>query len=258
MVRKINLFVLGLLAVSSAVWAQHIDFNKSADLDQVYLKPHQSKGLVPMNDLDMEFGYVLYQAEIDIPSDNAVLALENVRDYAVVFIDDQLTGTLTDQKKELSLKLTSGKHNLKLYAENIGRITYGPEILDNSKGLFGSITINNEEIENWTITPLNIKGHEISTVVFEPRKQVALPMFFKAEFELAQQSDFYLDISGWGMGEVWINNKYVGSFWEEEKQQSIQISADLVTKGKNEIVVFEMKNTQQKTMKITDKPVFQK
>ena len=33
--------------------------------------------------------------------------------------------------------LPIGIHKLSIYTENIGRITYGPEILDNSKGIYG-------------------------------------------------------------------------------------------------------------------------
>ncbi len=236
--------------------AQEIILNKQANLEQVYLKSYPSPSLLPMNDLDLEFGYVLYESEINVEADNAVLELEHVRDYAVVFVNDKLQGTLTDNKKKLSLSIASGKYKLKLYVENIGRITYGPEILDNSKGLFGSITLNGEDIENWNMIPLQIKGLDVTKLTFDARKSTDLPVFFKGEFTINNPMNCYLDVSGWGMGEVWINGKYIGAFWEEEKQQSIQIAADLLKKGKNEISVFELKNTKQTTMKITDKPVF--
>ena len=236
--------------------AQHIVLDKQATLGQVYLNSHESEGLLPMNDLDMEFGYVLYESEINPGSENAVLELEHVRDYAVVFVDDGLQGTLTDNRKKVSLNTKPGKYKLKLFVENIGRITYGPEILDNSKGLFGSIILDGEEIENWTMTPLNIKGLDVADLTFDQRKPAASPCFLKGEFSMDSPMECYLDISGWGMGEVWINGKYMGSFWEEERQQSIQVSADVLRQGKNEIVVFELKNTAQKFMKITDKPVF--
>ncbi|RZK89952.1 MAG: hypothetical protein EOO98_09330, partial [Pedobacter sp.] len=82
------------------------------------------------------------------------------------------------------------------------------------------------------------------------------PSFYKGTFELNTLKNTYLDISGWGMGEVWVNNKYVGSYWEEEKQRSILISSENLVQGKNEVVVFEMKNNQQKTMKLSETPIF--
>jgi hypothetical protein len=253
---KISLLIMCFIAFSWAALAQEIVLDRQADLGQVYLNSYESAGPLPMNDLDMEFGYVLYESEINVESEDAVLELEHVRDYAVVFVDDRLQGTLTDSKKKVPLKIGPGKYRLKLFVENIGRITYGPEILDNAKGLFGSISLDREEVENWTMIPLNIKGADVAELIFDVRKPLVLPCFLKGAFNVDKAADCYLDISGWGMGEVWINGKYIGSFWEEEKQQSIQISADVLIKGKNEITVFELKNTEQKNMKITDKPVF--
>ncbi|WAC39559.1 hypothetical protein [Pedobacter sp. SL55] len=145
---------------------------------------------------------------------------------------------------------------LQIYVENIGRITYGPEITDNSKGLFGEVTLDGNEISNWKMIPLNIKKYSIKDLKFENRTEAATPGFYKGTFKLDEAIKTYLDISGWGMGEVWINQKYVGSYWEEEKQRSILIPAENLMQGDNEIVVFELKNNQQKTMKLSQTPVF--
>lgn len=253
-----NLYLLIVLFLSSVLvsWAQEIQMTEVGTLEQVYGEITESESLLPFNDLNMEFGYVLYQAEITVESEDAVLELENVRDYAVVYLNDKLQGTITDNNKRLTLTVAPGQYTLKLYAENIGRITYGPEILDNSKGLFGSISLDGEEIENWIITPLGVKDCDINNLQFETQDAGQLPSFHKGYFDIDTPKDTYLDISGWGMGEVWINGNYMGSYWEQEKQQSIQVSADNLLKGKNEIVVFEMKNNTQKTMKLSDNPVF--
>jgi beta-galactosidase len=254
--KRTTYIVLIFTFLSCAGFAQEIVFDKQASVNQCYLKSQESKNPLPMNDLDVETGYVLYEAEIDGSVDSPQLNLENVRDYAVVFLDDQFQGTLTDQHKQHSLKAATGRHKLRIFVENIGRITYGPEILDNSKGLFGSITLGNEEIENWVITPLGIRNLDVSKLVFEQRKESALPGFFQAEFMISQPDAYYLDISGWGMGEVWINGTYAGAYWEEEKQQSIQLPVEFLKAGKNEITVFELKNLEQKNMKLSKQAVF--
>lgn len=254
MVRKI---VLGLLTLAGqTLSAQEIVFNQKAALEQVYKKPVEADGLLSMNDLNVEFGYVLYQSEITTQSDSEELELENVRDYAAVYVDGKLQGRVTDNHKKITIKTNPGKYLLQIYVENIGRITYGPEITDNAKGLFGEITLDGNDLEQWKMIPLNVKKYPIKDLVFEDRKDTESPGFYKGEFELNTSKSNYLDITGWGMGEVWVNQKYVGSYWEEEKQRSILIpSADLV-QGKNEIVVFELKNNQQKTMKLSQTPVF--
>lgn len=254
--KKITYIILFLAFLSSKGFAQEIQFDKQASVDQGYLKSQESANLLPMNELNVETGYALYLAEINLSVENPMLSLENVRDYAVVFLDDKLQGTLADKHKQLALKAGPGKHKLQIYVENIGRITYGPEILDNSRGLFGSITLGKDEIEDWMITPIKIKNLEVSKLIFEQRKSSSLPCFFKAEVNLSQPSAYYLDISGWGMGEVWVNGTYVGAYWEEEKQQSIQIPSEALKAGQNEIVVFELKNLEQKNMKLSKQAVF--
>ncbi len=185
-----------------------------------------------------------------------ILSVENVRDYAAVYIDTRLQGGLTDEKKDLSFQLSPGRHLLQIYVENIGRITYGPEILDNSKGLFGTVTFNEEEIEDWNMIPLQIKDCEINRLNFTPIIPTEKPCFYKGRFSLETLRETQLNVSGWGMGEVWINGTYMGTYWEEYPQQSIQIPAEVLVKGENEVVVFELKNNGVQTMSLSDKVVF--
>ncbi|RZK58494.1 MAG: hypothetical protein EOO87_00040 [Pedobacter sp.] len=254
MLRRIALGVTML--ASQALVAQEIILDQKASLEQVYNKVVEAENLVPMNDLNVEFGYVLYQSEITTQSDSEDLELENVRDYATIYVDGKLQGRMTDNNKKIAIKTTPGKYMLKIYVENIGRITYGPEITDNSKGLFGGITLNGNEITNWKMIPLNIKKYPVKDLKFQNRTATHEPGFYKGKFELNAAKNNYLDISGWGMGEVWVNQKYVGSYWEEEKQQSILIPSANLVQGENEIIVFELKNTQQKKMKLSQTPVF--
>ncbi len=252
---RITVIILILLSYIRST-AQEITLNKETTLEQVYMESVVSGSLLPMNDLGVEFGYVLYRSVITTETERTELRLENVRDYAVVYVDDKLQGTLTDDNKKIVLDIEPGEHQIELYVENIGRITYGPEILDNAKGLFGSITLGGETIENWTMTPLNIRNLAVQSLMFEARSDKSVPRFYKGIFVIRSPQDTYLDVSGWGMGEVWINNKYLGSYWEQEKQQSIQLGPDDLVPGKNEIVVFELKNNQQKTMRLSKTPVF--
>ncbi|NDW10719.1 hypothetical protein D0T56_13785 [Dysgonomonas sp. 520] len=250
------LIILSLLLVVETVSAQEIVMQETALSDQVFGNQVESDEPLPMNDLDIEFGYALYQADINVESDEAILEVENIRDYAVVYLDEELQGVVNDNNKTLALNVDSGKYSLRIYVENIGRITYGPEILDNSKGLFGDINIDGESIDNWIITELKIRNVDLGDLNFSEQKEVNLPCFHKGYVELDEPKDMYLDISGWGMGEVWINAQYQGSYWEEEKQQSIQVPASVLKKGKNELIVFELKNNKQNTMRFSEEPIF--
>lgn len=69
-------------------------------------------------------------------------------------------------------------------------------------------------------------------------------------------AETYLDVSGWGMGEVWVNGHYVGSYWEQNAQQSIQLPAEVLQKGANTLIVFELKSNGKHTMRLSDKAIF--
>lgn len=250
------LIILSLLLTVGAVSAQEIVMTETAQLEQIFGNQVESEEPLPMNDLDVEFGYVLYQTEINVESDEALLEVENIRDYAVIYLDEELQGAVTDNNKKLVLQSEPGEYSLRIYVENIGRITYGPEILDNSKGLFGDISIDGESLEDWTMTELKVRKTKMEDLVFSPQIEANLPEFHKAYVEIADPKDMYLDVSGWGMGEAWINGQYLGSYWEEEKQQSIQVPASALKQGENELIVFDLKNNKQSSMKFSSEPVF--
>lgn len=229
---------------------------ETASLDQVYGEVLESEDLLPMNDLGIQSGYILYESEIFVTTEEPVLKIANVRDYASVYIDDKQVGELTGDNRSLTLSVSEGKHSLKLYAENIGRITYGPEILDNSKGLFGSATLDNEDLKNWKITVLDIKIYPVKDLTFINSDSLSVPCFYKGDFYYSDSSITYLDMSGWGMGEVWINGQYLGAYWERLPQKTIQIDADMLVQGKNEVIVFDLNYKEKRSLNLTKIPLF--
>ena len=247
--------ILGLLFMTS-VSAQEIQMSETASLEQIYGEVQEAQELLPMNELGIEFGYALYETTVTAGEKNPVLALENVRDYASVYVDGRLQGWITEEKKTIALQMSAGEHTLQLYAENIGRITYGPEILDNSKGLFGSITLSGTEIENWKMIPLAVRECSVGELTFTPQANGGIPCFYKGLFTVETPAETYLDVSGWGMGEVWVNGHYAGSYWEQNAQQSIQLPADILQKGTNSLIVFELKSNGKRIMRLSVKAIF--
>ena len=66
-----------------------------AALEQVYGDVQESEGLLPMNELGIEFGYALYEAEITVEDVDPILAVENIRDYAQsMLMEDYKAGSL--------------------------------------------------------------------------------------------------------------------------------------------------------------------
>ena len=66
-----------------------------APLEKVYVDVKKQEGLLPMNELGIEFGYALYEAEITVEDVDPILAVENIRDYASVYVmEDYKAGSL--------------------------------------------------------------------------------------------------------------------------------------------------------------------
>ena len=85
----------------------------------------------------------------------------------------------------------------------------------------------------------------------------SIPCFRKGCVTVSNPAqETFLDVSGWGMGEVWINGQYLGAYWEENAEKTLEIPAGALIAGNNEIVVFELKNNEQASMTLTDKPIF--
>lgn len=254
---KMSLFWLFLSLLPIPAAAQEIRMMQIALLEQIYGEGVEDDALLPMNDLDMDFGYALYETTIDVGKENPTLKIENVRDYATVYIDGKLQGYLKNGKKSIETELSPGMHKLSIYVENIGRITYGPEVLDNSKGIYGSITLGGTELEGWKMTPLEVKECEVTSLTFTEGTSL-IPCFHKGKVHVENAThETFLNVSGWGMGEVWINGQYLGAYWEENAEKTMTIPAGILLKGNNEVVVFELKNNEQKSMSLTDKPIFE-
>lgn len=254
----ICVLLLGVALIFAApARAQQIEITEMAGLSQIFGEAQEDDVPLSMNDMDMTSGgYLLYETEVEANGEEAVLAVENIRDYAAVYVGGKRYGELSDAQKELTLTLPEGTHKLQLYVENIGRITYGPEILDNTRGVWGAVTYADNELEGWTMTPVEVKECAVGELTYEAFKATEMPGFFKGTFSLDTPREVHLDMSGWGMGEVWVNNEFVGTYWEKNPQQSVQIPAGSLKAGENTVVVFELKNNGKTSLSLSDKVVF--
>lgn len=251
----LSAYLFHLLSVTSA-FSQEIQITVFAPLEQTYGEVFESPELMTMNDMGIDFGYALYETELKTEEENPTLEVESIRDYATVYLNGKLQGCLTDDHKSLLLNIAPGTYQLQIYAENIGRITYGPEILDNSKGLFGAISLNGAAIENWKMIPLLVRETSVNELTFGDKKEGDSPCFHKGTFEMNTPKDCHISIKGWGMGELWVNGEYLGAYWEENATQSIEVPASVLKQGKNEVVLFELKNNSQRSVSLSDKPVY--
>lgn len=237
------------------VFAQEVRMREKASMEQIYGETQESEELMSMNELGVDFGYMLYETSVTIGTEECKLEIENVRDFAMVYVDGKPMGRLTGESRKLDFRISPGVHTLKLYVENIGRVTYGPEILDNSKGLFGSVSLNGVSVENWKMTVLEVRDCPVDGLTFGECDSYMLPGFYAGTFRSDASRDTNLDMSGWTMGEVWVNGQYVGAYWTENAERSVSVPASILKDGENRVVIFEL-GTGAQAVRLSETPVF--
>jgi beta-galactosidase len=87
-----------------------------------------------MGDLGQSFGYILYRTQMPGPV-NGKLNIDDLRDYAAVYLDRKLVGTIDRRLLEtsISIEIPSTASTLDILVENTGRINFGPHLPDGAR-----------------------------------------------------------------------------------------------------------------------------
>lgn len=170
----------------------------------------------------------------------------------MVYADGKLQGYLKDSSKA-ETNLPIGIHKL-VSILKYRTYYYGPEILDNSKGIYGSITLGKTDLEGWKMTPLEIKECDVAGITFKEGTS-SIPCFRKGGVTVSNPAqETFLDVSGCN-GRSLDKRAILGCLLGENTEKTLEIPAGALIAGNNEIVVFELKITN-KPMTLTDKPIF--
>ncbi|MDR1881165.1 MAG: beta-galactosidase [Prevotella sp.] len=226
-------------------------------------KPEQSDKPMTFEQLKQGYGYVLYSRRFNQPI-SGKLEIEGLRDYALVYVNGEKTGELNRYFKNYSMDIDIPFNStLEIFVENAGRINYGSEIVNNTKGIVSPVKINGNVIEGgWEMykAPMD-KAPELHKMnrshVYDlnsAEKIKGRPAVYAGTFDLAETGDTFIDMEDWGKGIVFINGINIGRYWNAGPQQTLYIPGVWLRKGRNEIVIFEQQNdkihSEVKTVKV--------
>jgi len=191
-------------------------------------------------DLNQAYGFLLYRTTVS-DLKKGKLKVDELRDYAVIYVNGARKGVIDRRLEQESLELKDIPINatLDILVENNGRINYGPYLTDNRKGILGRVTLKGKQLNGWKIYRLpfdqlkNIRFSTISSVVR------GKPAFYKGSFILNEPADTFLDMRSFGKGFVFINGKSIGKYWSIGPQQTLYVPAPWLKKGANEIIIFD-------------------
>lgn len=213
----------------------------------------------PMEKFGQNFGFIYYETFVPGPREGQPLHLQEVADRALVFINDRYTATIDRGNPGEPPVVSTPKEGMKLgiLVENMGRINYGPYMLDR-KGITEGVRLGNPFLFNWTVRTLPLG--ELSGLDFKAAEgEVEAsgernPTFHRALLETDEPADTYLHLPGWTKGVVWVNGFNIGTYWNKGPQQSLYIPGPLLQAGSNEIVVLELHGTTSTELVFKDEP----
>jgi beta-galactosidase len=195
----------------------------------------------PMESYGQNHGLILYRTKL-LGHRGGKLTVTDLHDYGLVYVDGRLVGTIDRTKNEASLdipKAEPANETLDILVEAMGRINYGPRLLDR-KGITDRVTLNNMTLMAWDVYPLPMDADFMGLIRFGRRPADRPGNFFRGRFELIGTGDTYLDMSGWKKGVVWVNGHNLGRYWDRGPQKRLYCPAPFLNEGTNEIVVFDL------------------
>lgn len=216
-------------------------FKENLDLiSNHYTSPYP----LTMEELDQDYGFILYKTTIKGKLEALKLNLQEVRDRALIYLNGEYQGVIDrNNKQEILLSADGPESTLEILVENMARINYGP-LLKDPKGITEGVRIGNQFLFNWDIYTISLK--DIENIKYGNGNKEEYPTFYRGSFEVKEVGDTYLDFEGWEKGVVFINGFNLGRYWKAGPQKRLYLPAPLLKEGTNEIVVFELHKDNKK------------
>jgi beta-galactosidase len=217
-------------------------------------KPVESDTLLTMEDLDQSYGYVLYRTRLEAGIGDE-LVIDGLHDYAQVYVDQKLVGTLDRRLDTSHLMLPAAKQaaTLDILVENSGRVNFTKVIRGERKGITGKVTLAGKEPKHWQIFSLPMDDLGRMQFAAAPCEG---PCFYRTQLTVAAPEDTYLDTTTLHKGEVWVNQRALGRFWSVGPQHALYLPAPWLKEGTNEVVFFDLLSDATESLKTSDKPIF--
>ena len=161
---------------------------------------------------------------------------------------------MPDETQTISIPKTGAQ--LDILVENMGRTNYGPNLIDR-KGILGGVEINMQYVHGWENYPLQLDNLNKLNFRKGANRQSTGPVFLKGEFTVDSPHDTFVKLAGLEKGVCWINGFNLGRYWAKGPQQTLYLPAPLLKKGANELILFELHNTDSgKFAELIDHPEF--
>ncbi len=193
-----------------------------------------------------DYGFILYKTEL-IGHKKGKLTVTDIHDYATVFLNGEYIGKLDRREGINTIDIPETNVDvpvLEILVEAMGRINFGQYMIDR-KGITDRVTLNGMTLMNWQVYNLPM-DHQFIYDLRSTGKNLNKPgIFFKGNVSLIRTADTYIDVSNFTKGIVWVNGHNLGRYWNIGPQNRLYCPASWLRKGMNEILIFDLHQTEQ-------------
>jgi beta-galactosidase len=216
-------------------------------------EPVRSAEPKTMEEVGQAYGYILYRRHLNGPREGT-LVVDGLHDYAQVYLDGKLAGTLDRrlEQKQLQLRVPAAGAQLDILVENTGRINFNLILRGERKGVTKQVTLDGQALSGWEIYPLPME--QPAKLPFT-KSTCEGACFYRATFQLPVPADTFLDTSAFTKGQVWLNGQPLGRIWNIGPQKTLYVPAPWLRKGENEVVIFDLMGSSGRKLVGRDKPI---
>ena len=197
-----------------------------------------------------DYGFILYKTSLT-DQKNGKLTVTELHDYATVFLNGEYIGTLDRREGIDTIDIPSGDIEipvLEILVEGMGRINYGQNMID-KKGITEKVTLGGSDLINWKVYNLPLDWKFIYNLRSTSKNLKQPGLFFKGNFSLLQWGDTFFDVSEYTKGIVWVNGHNLGRYWNIGPQKRLFCPASWIKQGMNEILIFDIIQTEPKPVR---------
>lgn len=255
-----------------------VSFTESARLfDESSLlgKPIFDAKPLTMEALGQDFGFVLYQTTLTGPFEKMRLSIDGLHDRALIYLNQTLVGIKERTGKrddEILIGLDAGQScTLSILVENMGRINYGPKLLD-EKGILHGVRIGPMNHFGWTMHPIfcnhfqsvnwtQLGNNQPQSKTFaDSFSQLGCkfgfgPILLRGFVEIDQPGDTFIRPKGFEKGMIAVNGFLLGRYYNSAgPQKTLYLPGPLLKKGTNEIILLELEQMEVPSLLLEKEP----
>ncbi|WP_405612050.1 glycoside hydrolase family 35 protein [Streptomyces sp. NBC_00076] len=201
--------------------------------------PETSSPVPPtFEELDVDRGVVRYEVTVPGPRQPYPLSVRGLRDVAVVYVDGERAGTLTEDDDRLK-EPVAGYARVELWVESLGRVNYGPRIGE-PKGITGGLLHERQYLHGVRARGLRLDAlDDVTGVALGALPGDCGPGLYRGTVTVRGAGDACLELPGWTRGFVWINGFNLGRYSSAGPQETLYVPGPVLREGVNEVWVLE-------------------